>query len=173
MGQQPSIPVDIGTAPRRSPQPATARSWTPTRPGELSGPDVIPWGGAFGTPGPDAGYALKVLAGRDLDLADGEHRHDVEVGLAAIMTARASRFGRAPMVEDAETAELLLGLTHEGVPAAAVDALTAMRRRVVPGIGHAPSRLSDLIAGIDVDVLEGGPEAVRRALTGGDLPIGA
>ena len=56
-----------------------------------------------GHPGPDQGYALKLvhdMFSSEIVLKDGESKEDVVAGLAAIATARASLLGRAPMKAD-------------------------------------------------------------------------
>ena len=101
MGQQPNLPLTLEDRPRPEPQPAPARRWRAGRPGDLSGPGEVPWGGAFGTPGPDTGYALRLLA-------DAGRCGDEATALAAVVAARSSRLGRAPVAADLEAAEILL-----------------------------------------------------------------
>ena len=64
-------------------------------------------GSGFGRTGPDSGYALSLIAGRRFELAEGERRADVDVALAAIVSARASLFGRAPTGRDVDMASVL------------------------------------------------------------------
>ena len=101
MGQQPNLPLALEDRPRPEPQPAPARRWRAGRPGDLSGPGEVPWGGAFGTPGPDTGYALRLLA-------DAGRCGDEATALAAVVAARSSWLGRAPVAADLEAAEILL-----------------------------------------------------------------
>lgn len=107
MGQQPNMPLTIEDLPRPEPHPAPARRWRAQRPGDPSSPADVPWGGAFGTPGPDTGYALQLLAG-------GAHRPEEYLALATIMAARASRLGRAPVAADADAARIILDLAGPG-----------------------------------------------------------
>lgn len=102
MGQQPNLPLTVEDLPRAEPHPAPARRWRAGRPGDVASPADVPWGGAFGTPGPDAGYALRLLEGR----SSGEGVDPRAV--AAVMGARASLVGRAPVAADAEAAEIIL-----------------------------------------------------------------
>ena len=89
MGQQPNIELEIADLPRPTARPAPARRWSPSRPGEMNTPEDVPWGGAFGTTGPDTGYALSLVGQRDLVLAHGEHRANAEAAIAAVAgTAR-------------------------------------------------------------------------------------
>lgn len=101
MGQQPNMPLTIEDLPRPEARPAPPRRWRATRPGDPSSPGEVPWGGAFGTPGPDTGYALRLLA-------DGGEAAEETRALATVMAARASRLGRAPVAADVEAARILL-----------------------------------------------------------------
>jgi hypothetical protein len=155
VGQQPNIELRIEDLPRPTRHPAAPRRWSPRRPGELDSPVEVPWGGMFGTPGPDAGYAHRLAQDRPLALAPGENRHDAEAAVATLMAARASHFGRGPTGEDAEVAELLLGLDDDGAPESA-----ALRRRFV-GLDHHPeaARLAET------------PGAIRERLLAGERLI--
>lgn len=107
MGQQPNMPLTMEDLPRPEAHPGPSRRWRAGRPGDLASPAEVPWGGAFGTPGPDAGYAQRLLAGRAGE--PGETK-----SLAAIVAARASRMGRAPVPADIAAAEALLALVPAG-----------------------------------------------------------
>ena len=65
MGQQPNIELEIADLPRPRPAPDPARRWKPSRPGELHSPEEVPWGGAFGTTGPDTGFVYRLIAEKD------------------------------------------------------------------------------------------------------------
>ena len=83
--------------------------WTATRPGDLT--TFQPSGRLFGNQGPDQGYGL-VLAERFHDrllLTEGEDEHDVMAGAMGVGLARASLFGRAPVIHDLELAYGLFG----------------------------------------------------------------
>lgn len=164
MGQQPNIRLGIQDLPRPEAHPAAPRRWSPRRPGELGSPDEVPWGGAFGTPGPDAGYAMTVLASRDIPAAEGEDSHDVAAALAALMAARASHFGRAPVAADADVAEVLLGYRSDGLGEGTRERLAALRRRLLPGFGHAKHRSRDLVAAFAREVLTAPPAEVPGLL---------
>lgn len=107
MGQQPNMPLTMEDLPRPEPRPGPSRGWRAGRPGDLASPAEVPWGGAFGTPGPDAGYAQRLLAGRTGE--PGETR-----ALAAIVAARASRLGRAPVPADIAAAQAVLAVVPAG-----------------------------------------------------------
>jgi len=87
----------------------------------------------MGNQGPDQGYVYKVLAElRDeLQLADGEHRADVETGLAAVALRRASLYGRAPMRGDVALAMEILGYRRS-----AQDELVRWRQARMEGLHH-------------------------------------
>lgn len=162
MGQQPNIELEISDLPRPTPAPAAPRRWKPGRPGELSSPDEVPWGGAFGTTGPDQGYAFNLLASLDFELGAGEHRHNVDVGLAAVAGARASRFGRAPTIEDVEIAAAIFRFD------ANPEAGPPERALWFANVGHDTVRLSDLVALVPLDVLDATPVEVRRRIAAGE-----
>lgn len=103
------VPVAQGDRPRASLGTPGHDGWTATRPGDLS--NRQPTGAYFGNQGPDQGYAL-ILAARFHDrllLTEGEDAHDVESGCLGVGLARASLFGRAPVIHDLELAYGLWG----------------------------------------------------------------
>lgn len=162
MGQQPNIELRISDLPRPTRHPAAPRRWAPQRAGEVTTPSDMPWGGLFGTPGPDGGYALRLVADRPLVLAQGEDRHDAEAAVAVLMAARASRFGRGPTPTDAEVAELLLGLAGE-----ASEEMVALRRRL-RGLGHRPEAARRLAASVTPETLSQSPEVIRSRMQAGE-----
>lgn len=111
MGREPNIRLGFEDRPRATPEPGVPRRWSPRRPGEIESPEEMPWGGAFGTPGPDPGFAYRIVGSFDLP-GDESHRPDVEAVLVAVVTARASAMGRAPSASDVVTAIDLLELTE-------------------------------------------------------------
>lgn len=139
MGQQPNVPLGIEDLPRHTAHPAAPGRWRPDRPGDLGSPGEVPHGVGFGTPGPDTGYALRLLRGRDLPGGE-EHRADVIAAVAAVMGARAAALGRAPVPADAAAAITLLAL----------DDAAASR---LAGIGHDHTRLRALVAAIPTERL--------------------
>ncbi len=167
MGQEPNIPLRMEDLPRPTPQPDPARRWSPDRPGELHGPDDVPWGGMFGTPGPDAGYVLRLIHHADLELAPGEDAHDAEVALAAVAAARASHFGRAPVGHDVEVARLVLGYAGD-LPDAVRAAFAADRPAWIANLSHRPARERQLVAAVPVDLLTASVDDVRRRVAGGE-----
>lgn len=159
MAQEPNIQLEIEDLPRPTPKPAPPRRWRPERPGEITSPENMPWGGAFGTPGPDTGYALTILSRRELDLLPGEDRHDAAAALSALMSARASRFGRAPVPKDAEVAEALLGFGSDDAE---------WRRSWTANAGHDFDLRRALVAAVDATVWEASPDEVKGRIAGGE-----
>jgi hypothetical protein len=87
----------------------------------------------FGNQGPDQGYAL-VLAERfhgRLLLTENEDEHDVVAGCLGVGLARASLFGRAPVIHDLELAFGLWGYLDT-----APDDLVAFRKPLFAGASH-------------------------------------
>lgn len=140
MGQEPNIPIGFEDLPRPTPKPSPPQRWSPTRPGEVTSPDDMPWGGSFGTPGPDIGFAIRIARTRGLP-GDPDRAADVEAAVVAVMAARASAVGRAPTNPDFDVALRLLGLDSESGLAA------------LDGIAHDRSRLRRLVAAIPRDQL--------------------
>jgi hypothetical protein len=84
----------------RSP-PWRNRSWVADRPGDLGG-EGQPEGDQLGVPGPDQGYAYRLVpqfAGKVFTSA-GEDDDDVVAGVLAVAMKRSALFGRAPVVHD-------------------------------------------------------------------------
>jgi len=113
----------------------------------------MPWGGAFGTPGPDTGYARKLLADADLPTRTPL----LEDVLATLMGARASLLGRAPIMEDLEVAKEILGLGEDSSPA-----LDAQRERWLEVAVGEKIPGKEMLAELDPDLLRSNPEGVRR-----------
>jgi hypothetical protein len=98
------VPVTRGDRPREPLTTPGHGGWTATRPADLTGRQ--PTGAYFGNQGPDQGYGL-VLAERYADrllLPEDEDAHDVVAGCLGVGLARASLFGRAPVIYDFELA---------------------------------------------------------------------
>jgi hypothetical protein len=163
MAQQPNIELRITDLPRPGPNTGPERPWVPGRPGELTGTGA-PWGGAFGTPGPDAGYAMKLVAGRDLVLAEHEHRADAAAAVAGVAAARSSRRRRGPTKGDIDAAIVILG--YDGP-----SDFGAARAAVIGGAAHHhPERIRHVIAGIPADVFDASvDELSERAASGESL----
>ncbi len=153
VGQQPNIELEISDLPRPRRRPDPARSWVPGRPGELGGPEDMQWGSGFGTTGPDAGYALSLVMARDLVLAEGEHRSNVDVAVAAVASARSSLFGRGPTSNDINLALVLLGYDSAGLSDEMASGLATKRVEWFAAAGHHPANLHDFVASLGADAL--------------------
>lgn len=138
MAQQPNIELTPADRPRSEPRPAAARRWNPKgKPGVITAPDQVPRGGGFGTPGPDTGFAFRLI--RVADLPD--RTDELEQVLAALMGARAAHFGRAPTTEDLEVAKLQCGI-GESLP----DRLHQRRQRWIEATAHERSKGRSAVA---------------------------
>jgi len=161
MAQQPNIELRITDLPRPVADTGPELPWVPNRPGELAGTGV-PWGGAFGTPGPDAGYALKLVANRDLVLAEHEHRSDADAAVAAVAAAKASLVGRGPTKIDIDAAIIILGYD-------APSDFGAARAAAIGGAAHHhPERIRHLVAGIPADVFDATVDELRERAAAGE-----
>lgn len=159
MGQQPNIRIGMEDLPRATAKEAPARRWSPDRPGDLVSPQSVPWGGSFGTPGPDAGFALMIVRGRELALLEGETRADVETAVAVIMAARASQLGRAPIPADALVAEALLGF-------GSVD--PSWRLEWTKNLAHDHRAARQLVAAVDRTALTAPLDGLLRRIEAGE-----
>ena len=166
MGQQPNIELEISDLPRPRRKPDPARSWVPDRPGELGGPEDMQQGSGFGRTGPDSGYALSLIAGRRFELAEGERRADVDVALAAIVSARASLFGRAPTGRDVDMASVLLGFDPAS-PESLRNELAAKRKKWFAAAGHHPAKLYPFVSALDAGVLSLTADEARSRMAAG------
>ncbi len=155
MGQQPNVEISPADRPRPTPQPDPARRWRPTRPGIVTKPSQMPWGGNFGTPGPDTGYAKKLIAAAGLPAGPPA----LPGVVLTLMAARASLLGRAPIHEDLEVALEHLGLGDE--PTSGAD---ARRQRWLEAAAHEKTPGRSALNEIDPDHLRAKPAEVRRLL---------
>ena len=155
MPTDPFVAKDSRAAPRNEPTLApgvvlpASREWRADRPGDL--PDgVQPTGPLFGSPGPNVGYALRLVhrASGDFQLEPGERRDDAEAAVAAVAMKRASAFGRAPVIRDIELAATLLGYYGGADP----DTL-AWRVDTVAGAHHEYGRCRAVADAVDVEQL--------------------
>lgn len=170
MGQEPNIEFSLEDRPIT--EPAPARRWAASRPGDLHAPGDVPWGAGFGTPGPDTGYALKLAAQADFEVDPGEDRHNVESVLVLIMGARASLFGKAPSSDDLSFALLLIGLGSEDpVPEAGMAALAANRKYWAPRVPHGSAAARRLVSMLSPGLLTLSVSDLRHQLALGEVPL--
>jgi hypothetical protein len=168
VGQQPNIELEMSDLPRPRPKPDAPTGWIPGRPGELDGPDDMKRGGGFRTSGPDAGYALSLVAKRYFGLADGEHRGNANLAVAAVAAARSSLFGRGPTKTDVDMALVLLGYDAEGVPEETISALAMARLEWFAAAGHHPAKLNEFVSGIGDESLKLTADQVRHRMAQGE-----
>lgn len=140
MAQQPNVEIAPEQMPTPALEPAPARRGKPIRPGLILAPEDKPEGPAFGNPGPDTGFALRIIEHAGAADADS----NLGQVLAALMGARAAHFGRAPTYGDLQVALRLTGLAGESS-----EELDARRRRWVAALAHerSPGRLAVAEAG--------------------------
>jgi len=151
------VPVAQGDRPRQALGTPGHHGWTATRPGDLT--DRQPTGRYFGNQGPDQGYAM-VLAVRFHDrllVTEGEDGHDAEAGCLGVGLARASLFGRAPVIHDLELAYGLWGYL-DSPPAD----LVAFRKPLFAGASHHYWDQRAIVALVPEATLRLAPAEVRR-----------
>jgi len=152
VGQQPNVEVGPADRPRPVPEPGPARRWRANRPGDITSPQQMRWGGAFGTPGPDQGWAIKLVAEGDLP----GRTPLLEKVVATLMGARASLYGRAPIMEDLETAKQILGLGEGADPG-----LEAQRNRWLEIAAHEKVPGKQALAEVGPELLKAKPAGVK------------
>ena len=145
MTRQPNIDPPVQDLPRSVLTPAAPARWSPERPGMITAPDQVSPGGLFGRPGPDTGWAFRIIRQAGLPA----EQNQAEPVLVTLMSARASLFGRAPIPEDLEVARVLLGF-EDGAPSAVVERrerwLKQARHESVPGAAAAEEVGSETLA---------------------------
>ena len=162
MGQEPNIELERSDAPRETPGPGVPRRWKPTRPGEINSPSEMRWGGAFGRPGPDTGWALKLIRAAEWDRS--ERGPEAEAVLATVVAARASLFGRAPTMGDVEVGLILMGLRPEDVPPVVAKRLADERSRWLDISAHEHSKGAAFVGSLDPALLAASPNRIRTIL---------
>ena len=181
MSNEPHVSPTLDGAPRQAPNLAPgvhyppARPWRADRPGDLQGGQ--PTGELMGSPGPNIGYALSLIA-RAHDrfaLAPHEHFEDAAAVVGELAMKRAASYGRAPVMPDVECAMLILG--YQG----GVDpAFAKWRVRAAAGAHEDYQRRRSLCDAVDLDALRLAPSALgpratelRAALQGAHELAGA
>lgn len=154
MAQQPNIVAPAATEPATKPAPAA--TWDPsTRPGVITRPEEMPRGGPFGNPGPDPGWALRLVKRFDLP----ERSPAIEAIVAALASARAAAFGRAPVPEDVRVALALCGY-GDNLPAHLIE----RRKRWIEAVPHEKSKGQTAVAEVEPDLLVQTAERIRYAV---------
>jgi hypothetical protein len=159
MGQQPNYELTEKEKPREVLETPPARRWRPTKPGLITSPDQVPSGGRFGAAGPDAGFALRLLAEAELPEDDPNLRGVLQ----GLMTARAAALGRGPTLEDLD-----VGLTLCGYGFEANSDVIDRRERWKAAVPHEQRPGRSAVADVDRDLLTANPEQIRMTLTGGE-----
>lgn len=154
------VPVRLADKARPATPIPPARPWKAERPGDLTGRQ--PGGPKLGRQGPDQGYALVLVRRFEdrLQLAPGEHRHDVEAGCVGVALARASLFGRAPVIHDLELAFTVWGYLGD----APAD-LVAIRAPLFAGASHHYWDQRKIVDRVPEATLRMTPAQVRQRLS--------
>lgn len=160
MGQQPNIELDASDLPRSVLEPGAARRGTGGRPGEITLPSEALSGGAFGRPGPDTGWVLRLVKEAEFDRSDG----DIEAVVASVAAARASHDGRGPAMADVEVALILLGLRPEGISGEVVAQLSSARARWLRTATHEQVKGRAFLSQLSPGLLSADADRVRHLL---------
>jgi hypothetical protein len=125
------VPNTLAQQPRRGLPLPPADSWLAARPAELRA--VQPVGPQLGRPGPDQGYALRLVRQFEdkLVVPGPEHAADAIAGCVGVAMARSALFGRAPVVHDLDIAFRVWGYLGQ-----APDELVAFRRPLFESAAH-------------------------------------
>ncbi len=95
-----------------------------------------------------------------LQLAPGEHAHDVEAGCVGVALARASLFGRAPVIHDLELAFTVWGYLGDAPPE-----LVTYRRPLFAGASHHYWDQRKIVDRVPEATLRMTPAQVRQRLS--------
>lgn len=160
MGQQPNFELDASNLPRVSLEPGVARRSAVARPGEITTPEATVSGGAFGRPGPDTGWVVRLVKATEFDRSD----RGIEGVVASVAAARAAHNGRGPTSSDVEVALILLGLRPEGIPDDVVSQLSSARAKWLSKAAHEKVKGRSFLAQLSPGLLSADPERVRHLL---------
>jgi hypothetical protein len=167
MTQPTFVPISEADQVRPARHLRVPEAWTTSRPAELRTPTALR-GRSVGTPGTDAGFALRLARrfAHNLKLAEGETEHDVLLGSALIAARRAALFGRGPSIYDVQLALALWGFLVDSPP----DDLLAARRRAFSSVSHDYVAQRALVDGVPDSSLRLTPaEAQARVAAGENL----
>ena len=162
MGQQPNIESSSLDLHMEGTERGAERRWKPSRPGEITSSADVPTGPSFGRPGPDTGWATRLLSATSYDR--GDRPAILADLLTALMGARASAAGRGPVPQDVEVALSLVGLRSQDMDADSLARLALVRNRWLYAIAHEPSPGMAALADIDPGLLADTPVRVRARL---------
>lgn len=140
--------------------------WFTDRPGDFAERPAQPSRdfGGVGAPGPDQGYALKLvpLLRDELVVSDREDVRDAEIAVVNIGLKRASFFARAPILADLRIAATVWGLLDPQAPAD----LVARRAEGIEGLRHwieTYARLRAFVDTVPIETLRRTPEEIAEA----------
>ena len=125
------VPNTLTEQPRRGLDVPPPDAWMADRPAELGAHQPV--GPQLGRPGPDQGFGLKLARSFEekLVLAPHEHADDAIAGCLGVGLARASVFGRAPVIHDFDIAFRVWGFLGD-----APDELIAARGPLFESVSH-------------------------------------
>lgn len=170
MGQQPNIELEESDLPRPEAERAVERRWVPNRPGEIGGPADVPVGPSFGRPGPDTGWALRILTRTSYDR--GDRPDELAALLTALIGARAAEVGRGPVPQDVEVALTIVGLRPQDMDEAALAHLATRRQAWLDAIAHEASPGMAALAAVPSALLGEAPARVRARLSADPSLVG-
>ncbi len=157
---QPSyVPVAEADQVRPAYRLSTPRIWTASRPGDPVRPAM--YGRGYGHPGPDQGFAMRLIQRFHDRLVLGELEREEDalaVGVALAMR-RAGEMGRAPVLRDCEHALVLLGY----LPVAPAG-MAAWRAPLVAGAAHDAWRRQRVVDLVRPEALRLGLDELRHLL---------
>jgi hypothetical protein len=165
MTQPTFVPISEADQVRPARHLRVPGAWTTSRPAELTTPRALR-GRGVGTPGPDAGFALRLArrAAHDLKLTAGENEEDVQLGCALIAARRAALFGRAPSIYDVQLALALWGFSID-----ATAEQRAARRQAFAGVSHDYVVQRALVDTIPDESLRLSPSEATARVESGDM----
>ncbi len=162
MGQQPNLPIGEAERPVARLGRAPEARWSQHRPGEIKSPSDLPTDGPFGRPGPDAGWALRLIAGSDFER--GARPGALDELLVALVGARAAANGRAPVPVDVNVALSILGLRNQDLEPATIEYLASRREAWLDALAHEWRNGATALADIPDELLMDTPVRIRARL---------
>ena len=162
MGHQPNIELDTADLPLPELEPGAERRWVPSRPGEITSPADVPVGSSFGRPGPDTGWAMRLLAMTSYDR--GNRPNELARLLTALVGARAAAGGRGPVPQDVEVALSLVGLRSQDMDGDSLAYLAERRGQWLDAVAHEASAGMAALDAIPESLVAETPVRVRARL---------
>lgn len=154
MAQQPHVVIGRAERPDPETEPPAPEPWAPYRSGDMPGAERSS-GAFFGRPGPDAGYALRLVGAADLPASP--RKGLLERVLGTIASARAAAFGRGPIMQDVDVALGLLGFGAD----ADEDALAERLDAILDSAVHEHTKGSGFVDTLPEPVLMGDAASAR------------